>query len=140
MIAEGLVPYLTEKDVHRLLTGVVDAFPTGQIQIDTVPVWAWRTSKWDPTLRKYDARFHCGFDVPAALAAWHPRLEYVDEAPMYDAPILRAKAPRAHPLSVPRDEPGAGHETVHPHRALPLPGDAGLAQALNTGGAPWSGR
>ncbi|GAA4533609.1 class I SAM-dependent methyltransferase [Nonomuraea ferruginea] len=93
MIAEGLVPYLTEKDVHRLLTGVVDAFPTGQIQIDTVPVWAWRTSKWDPTLRKYDARFHCGFDVPAALAAWHPRLEYVDEAPMYDAPILRAKAP-----------------------------------------------
>ncbi|MFC5821288.1 class I SAM-dependent methyltransferase [Nonomuraea harbinensis] len=93
VIAKGLVPYLTEKDVHRLLTGVVDAFPTGQIQIDTVPVWAWRTSKWDPALRKYDARFHCGFDVPAALAAWHPRLEYVDEVPMYDAPILRAKAP-----------------------------------------------
>ncbi|MEV5554896.1 class I SAM-dependent methyltransferase [Nonomuraea wenchangensis] len=93
MIAEGLVPYLTEEDVRRLLTSVVDAFPSGQIQFDTVPVWAWRFSRWDPTLRVYDARFHCGFDVPAALAAWHPRLEYVDEAPMNDAPILMAKAP-----------------------------------------------
>ncbi|QYC41989.1 Leucine carboxyl methyltransferase [Nonomuraea coxensis DSM 45129] len=93
MVAEGLVPYLPEADVRRLLTGVVDAFPEGQIQLDTVPVWAWRFSRWDPTLRRYDARFHCGFDVPAALAAWHPRLEYVDEAPMYDAPVLMAKAP-----------------------------------------------
>ncbi|GAB3891042.1 class I SAM-dependent methyltransferase [Kibdelosporangium lantanae] len=93
MIAEGLVPYLTETDVRRLLTGVVDAFPTGQIQVDTVSVWAWRTSKWDPTLRRYGTRFHCGFDDPAALADWHPRLEYVDEAPMTDAPVLMAKAP-----------------------------------------------
>ena len=29
MIAEGLVPYLTETEVRRLLTSVVDAFPTG---------------------------------------------------------------------------------------------------------------
>jgi O-methyltransferase involved in polyketide biosynthesis len=93
MIAEGLVPYLTESDVRRLLTSVVDAFPTGQIQFDTVPVWAWRTSKWDPTLRKYGAQFQCGFNDPAALADWHPRLEYVDEAPMYDSPVLMAKAP-----------------------------------------------
>ncbi|WP_163507466.1 class I SAM-dependent methyltransferase [Fodinicola acaciae] len=93
MVAEGLVPYLTETDLRRLLTGVVDAFPTGQIQFDTVSAWAWRTSKWDPTLRRYGARFHCGFDDPAALAGWHPRLEYVDEAPMNDSPLLMAKAP-----------------------------------------------
>ncbi len=93
MIAEGLVPYLTETDVRRLLTSVVDAFPTGQIQFDTVSVWAWRTSKWDPTLRRYGARFRCGFNDPAVLADGHPRLEYVDEAPMNDSPILMAKAP-----------------------------------------------
>ncbi|BEL04080.1 class I SAM-dependent methyltransferase [Actinoplanes sichuanensis] len=93
MIAEGLVPYLTEADLKRLLTSVVDMFPTGQIQFDTVPVWAWRTSRWDPTLRKYDAEFHCGFDDPARLADWHPRLRYVDEAPMNDSPLLTAKAP-----------------------------------------------
>ncbi|WIX98501.1 class I SAM-dependent methyltransferase [Amycolatopsis mongoliensis] len=93
MIAEGLVPYLTEADVRRLLAGVVDAFPSGQIQLDTVSVWAWRTSKWDPTLRRYGTRFRCGFDDPAALAGWHPRLEYVDEAPMNDSPLLMAKAP-----------------------------------------------
>lgn len=57
VIAEGLVPYLTEPDARRLLTSVVDAFLTGQIQIDTVAVWAWRTSRWVPTLRKYDTRF-----------------------------------------------------------------------------------
>ncbi|UBU08718.1 class I SAM-dependent methyltransferase [Nonomuraea gerenzanensis] len=93
MIAEGLVPYLAEPEVRRLLTGVADAFPTGQIQLDTVPVWAWRTSRWDPTLRRYGTRFRCGFDDPAALAAWHPRLEYAGEAPMSDAPILMARAP-----------------------------------------------
>ncbi|MEV0611768.1 class I SAM-dependent methyltransferase [Nonomuraea sp. NPDC050404] len=93
MVAEGLVPYLTEPDARRLLTGVVDAFPSGQIQLDTVAVWAWRTSKWDPTLRRYGTRFRCGFNEPAALAHWHPRLEYVDEAPMNDSPVLMAKAP-----------------------------------------------
>jgi O-methyltransferase involved in polyketide biosynthesis len=93
MIAEGLVPYLTEAELRRLVTSVVDAFPVGRLQFDTVPVWAWRTSKWDPTLRKYDAQFHCGFNDPATLADWHPRLEYVDQALMYDSPMLRAKAP-----------------------------------------------
>jgi O-methyltransferase involved in polyketide biosynthesis len=93
MIAEGLVPYLTETDVRRLLISVVNAFPAGQAQFDTVAVWAWRTSKWNPALRKYGTRFHCGFDDPAALAEWHPRLEYIDEAPMNDSPELMAKAP-----------------------------------------------
>ena len=93
MIAEGLVPYLTGTAARQLLTSVVDAFPTGQIQFDTVSVWAWRTSKWDPLGRKYDAQFHCGFNDPAALAGWHPRLEYAGEAPMNDSPVLMAKAP-----------------------------------------------
>ncbi|WP_410675316.1 class I SAM-dependent methyltransferase [Amycolatopsis sp. cmx-4-68] len=93
VIAEGLVPYLTEPDVRRLLTTIVDAFPSGQIQLDTVSVWAWRTSKWDPTLRRYGTRFHCGFDDPSVLAGWHPRLGYVGEAPMNDSPELMAKAP-----------------------------------------------
>jgi O-methyltransferase involved in polyketide biosynthesis len=93
MIAEGLVPYLAETDLRRLLTSVVDAFPHGQMQFDTVSVGAWRISKWDPLGRRYNARFGCGFDDPAALADWHPRLEYADEAPMNDAPVLRAKAP-----------------------------------------------
>jgi O-methyltransferase involved in polyketide biosynthesis len=93
MIAEGLVPCLTETDVRRLLTGVVGACPTGQVQFDTVSVWSWRISKWNPLLRQYDAQFHCGFNDPAALADWHPRLEYAREAPMNDSPVLMAKAP-----------------------------------------------
>jgi O-methyltransferase involved in polyketide biosynthesis len=92
-VAEGLVPYLTEPDARRLLAGIVDAFPAGQILLDTVSVSAWRTSKWDPLGRKYNAQFHSGFNDPAALADWHPRLEYVDKAPMNDSPLLMAKAP-----------------------------------------------
>lgn len=93
LIAEGLVPYLTEAAARSLLTSVVDAFPSGQMLFDIVSVWAWRASKWDPLGRRYNAQFHCGFNDPAALAGWHPRLEYVDEAPMNDAPVLLAKAP-----------------------------------------------
>jgi O-methyltransferase involved in polyketide biosynthesis len=93
MIAEGLVPYLTEAEVRRLVTGVVDAFPAGQIQLDTVPVWAWRSSRWDPSLRRYGTRFRGGFDEPARIADWHPRLRYVGAAPVSDSPVLTAKAP-----------------------------------------------
>jgi O-methyltransferase involved in polyketide biosynthesis len=93
LIAEGLVPYLTEADARLLLTSVVDAFPTGQMLFDIVSVAAWRGSKWDPLGRKYNSQFHCGFNDPAAPADWHPRLEYVDEAPMNDSPLLTAKAP-----------------------------------------------
>jgi O-methyltransferase len=93
VIAEGLVPYLIEADLRRLLTRVVDTFPAGQIQLDTVSVSAWRTSKWDPLARRYNARFHCGFDDPAVLADSHPRLHYVDEAPMNDSPELMTRAP-----------------------------------------------
>jgi O-methyltransferase involved in polyketide biosynthesis len=93
LIAEGLLPYLTETDVRGLLISVVDAFPTGQLQFDTVRVWAWRSSKWDPSLRKYDAQFHWGVNDLAALADWHPRLEYVEEALMNESPLLTAKAP-----------------------------------------------
>ena len=93
VIAEGLVPYLTEADARRLLTSVVDAFPIGQIQLDTVSVSAWRFSRWDPLGRRYNAEFVWGFDDPAALADWHERLQYVDEAPMNDSPVLLARAP-----------------------------------------------
>jgi O-methyltransferase involved in polyketide biosynthesis len=93
VIAEGLVPYLTEADARLLLTSIVDAFPAGQLEFDTVSVSAWRASKWDPLGRKYNALFHCGFDDPAALADWHPRLAFIDEAPMNDSPVLMAKAP-----------------------------------------------
>ena len=95
LIAEGLVPYLTEIDTKRLLTSIVDAFPAGQIQLDTVSVSAWRFSRWDPLGRRYNAQFHCGFDEPATLADWHPRLKYLGEAPMNDSPVLLAKAPTA---------------------------------------------
>ncbi|MEU4218891.1 class I SAM-dependent methyltransferase [Actinoplanes sp. NPDC026623] len=93
VIAEGLVPYLTEAAARLLLTSVVDAFPAGQILFDTVSVGAWHASKWDPLGRRYNAQFHCGFNDAAALAEWHPRLQYVDEAPMNDSPELMAKAP-----------------------------------------------
>ncbi len=95
VIAEGLVPYVTEIEAKRLLISIVDRFPTGQIQLDTVSVSAWRFSRWDPLGRRYNARFHCGFDDPSTLAEWHQRLEYVDEAPMNDSPTLLAKAPTA---------------------------------------------
>lgn len=93
VVAEGLVPYLTETEARALLTSVVDAFPTGQIQLDTVSVSAWRSSRWNPLGRRYNAQFRCGFDDPTTLATWHPKLEYVDEAPMNTSPVLLARAP-----------------------------------------------
>jgi O-methyltransferase involved in polyketide biosynthesis len=93
VVAEGLIPYLTQTEARELLIDIVDAFPTGQIQLDTVSVPAWRFSRWDPLGRRYGAQFRCGFDDPRSLADWHDDLEYVDEEPMNDSPVLLAKAP-----------------------------------------------
>ena len=30
-----------------MLTTLIDAFPTGQMQFEMVPAWVWKTSKWD---------------------------------------------------------------------------------------------
>ncbi|WP_204293445.1 hypothetical protein [Actinoplanes campanulatus] len=87
------MPYLTEDGLRRLLVGIVDTFPTGQMEFDTVSVSAWRGSRWDPIGRRYGAVFRFGFDDPATLADWHPRLRYVDEAPMNDSPVLMDRAP-----------------------------------------------
>ncbi|MFC7620392.1 class I SAM-dependent methyltransferase [Microlunatus sp. GCM10028923] len=92
MIAEGLVPYLTVAEVRRLLTDLIEAFPLGQFQFETCPVWVQRSSGWDPTLRKYGTRFNFSCNDPAALADWHPRLRYLGEAPMNDSPLI-ARAP-----------------------------------------------
>lgn len=93
MVAEGLVPYLTQSDLRRLLTGIIDAFPSGELAFDTVSASAWRMSSRDPLGRKYNAIFQWGLDDPSTLADWHPRLAFVDEAPMNDSPVLMAKAP-----------------------------------------------
>ncbi|GAA1615593.1 class I SAM-dependent methyltransferase [Actinoplanes couchii] len=94
-VAEGMLPYLTEPDARRLVTGIVDTFPSGVLAFDVASVGAWKMSRWDPIGRSYNALFRCGFDDPAVLAAWHPELAFVDEAPMNDAPELMAKAPPA---------------------------------------------
>lgn len=91
-IAEGLIPYLSQAEVLRLLTDLMEAFPLGQFQFETCPVFIQRSSAWDPTLRKYGTRFNFGCDDPAALADWHPRLTYLGEAPMNDSPLI-ARAP-----------------------------------------------
>ncbi|GLY01605.1 MULTISPECIES: class I SAM-dependent methyltransferase [Actinoplanes] len=93
MVAEGLLGYLTEADVRRLLTGIVEAFPSGRLLFDVVSVAGWRASRWDPIGRRYNARFLSGIDDPAVIAGWHPRLSYVGEAPMNDSPLLMARAP-----------------------------------------------
>lgn len=87
MIAEGLLPYLEAADVERVVTSIVDGFPSGQLQCDLVPPWVSRTSKYDPNLRKYGVTFKSGFK-PRVLADWHPRLEYLDEAPILNSPDL----------------------------------------------------
>ncbi|HWS34941.1 MAG TPA: hypothetical protein VN408_19655 [Actinoplanes sp.] len=75
------------------MTGIVDAFPSGWLLFDIASASAWRFSKWDPIGRWYGALFRCGFDDPQELAGWHPRLEFADEAPMNDSPLLTAAAP-----------------------------------------------
>ncbi|TCP45791.1 methyltransferase (TIGR00027 family) [Tamaricihabitans halophyticus] len=68
IIAEGLLMYLSESDVHRLLASVTERFPGGELIFDGMGRVLARLSKM----------FGWTLDDPAELERRHPRLRRVD--------------------------------------------------------------
>lgn len=74
VVAEGLVPYLTEAQVRQLFQRLTDRFatdgsPGGELLFDGLAPWAVRLSKIQ----------HWGLRDPRQLEHWNPRLTYVEQ-------------------------------------------------------------
>ncbi|MBO0810590.1 MAG: class I SAM-dependent methyltransferase [Microlunatus sp.] len=74
VVAEGVLPYLTEADIRELLRGVTDRFPSGELIFDGVAGATFRMTKL----------FQWALADPDQLEAWNPRLKLVDVVPVFD--------------------------------------------------------
>lgn len=76
VVAEGLLMYLHEEEVRRLVQRLVDRFPGGEMHFDTLSALA-------PVLSKVFTRGIITWGIRDArrLAAWHPRLRFLEQAP-----------------------------------------------------------
>lgn len=75
IVAEGLVPYLTEDETRRLFRRLTDHFPAGELLFDTIaPLVARRSKlfKWGPRdgreIEQWDDRLTCAARVPFTAA------------------------------------------------------------------------
>lgn len=76
LVAEGLVMYLTESEVRRLLQRVTDRFGCGEMQFDTLTALA-------PLMSKLFTRgiIKWGIRDAREIQAWNPRLRLVEQTP-----------------------------------------------------------
>ena len=75
VVAEGLLMYITERDVRELLGRLTDRFPSGEMLFDTGPPSGPRLSK---ILTKGITKW--GIADPRELEAWNPRLRFVEQS------------------------------------------------------------
>lgn len=68
MVAEGLLPYLTETENRQLLQRIIDRFGGGELIFDVLPQWGPRTSK----LVKWGTR------DGRQIQRWNSRLRYLE--------------------------------------------------------------
>jgi methyltransferase (TIGR00027 family) len=68
MVAEGLLPYLSEAENRQLLERIIDRFGSGELIFDVLSPWAPRTSKL----------FKSGIRDDRQIQGWNPRLRCLE--------------------------------------------------------------
>jgi O-methyltransferase involved in polyketide biosynthesis len=74
VVAEGLLMYLREDEVRRLLQRLIDRFPGGEMHFDTLSALA-------PLMSKIFTRgiIEWGIRDARVIATWHPRLRFLEQ-------------------------------------------------------------
>jgi O-methyltransferase involved in polyketide biosynthesis len=79
VVAEGLLMYLGEADVRRLVLRLREAFPACQLVADVFSRMTARTAMRHPSLRRTGATIGWGLDDPRELEAWAPGIHLEEE-------------------------------------------------------------
>lgn len=77
IVAEGLLMYLHEQEVRRLLQRLTDRFAGGEMHFDTLSALA-------PLLSKFFTRgiIKWGIKDAREIATWNPRLRFIEQTPV----------------------------------------------------------
>ncbi|MCA9073646.1 MAG: class I SAM-dependent methyltransferase [Planctomycetaceae bacterium] len=80
VIAEGLLMYLDQDSVQRLLQTLVKEFTGGELIIEAWSTFVRRVwGTLSPALRRTGASLHWGLDNPKTIEAWDPRITVKNE-------------------------------------------------------------
>ncbi|MGD9028629.1 MAG: class I SAM-dependent methyltransferase [Anaerolineae bacterium] len=88
VVAEGLLMYLDEADVRRLVLRLQQAFPGCQLIADVFSRLTARSATNHPALRATGASLGWGIDDPRELEAWAPGARLLEEWFFSDDPDL----------------------------------------------------
>jgi O-methyltransferase involved in polyketide biosynthesis len=79
MVAEGLLMYLDEADVRRLLLRLREAFPGCRLVADVFSRMTARSATRHPSLKQTGAAIGWGIDDPQEIAAWAGGIRLLEE-------------------------------------------------------------
>ncbi|WHU49447.1 class I SAM-dependent methyltransferase [Gordonia sp. L191] len=115
-LAEGISMYLTRDEGLALLSGVVERFPAGEIQIDFYNWLAIATQRVHMLNRRSGSRLHWAVNSPNDIVDEIPALRVVDSANLFSAETFaRVSGPFAGAGVLSRAIP-AGRKALQYHR------------------------
>jgi O-methyltransferase involved in polyketide biosynthesis len=79
VVAEGLLMYLDEADVRRLVIGLHETFPGCRLLADVFSRLTARSAARHPALKQTGATVGWGIDDPGELETWSPGLRLLQE-------------------------------------------------------------
>ena len=79
VIAEGLLMYLAEPDVKRLVLELQEAFPISRLIADVFSRMTARSASQHPSLKQTGATIGWGIDDPHEMEAWAPGIHLLEE-------------------------------------------------------------
>jgi O-methyltransferase involved in polyketide biosynthesis len=88
VVAEGLLMYLDEADVRRLVLRLHETFPGCRLIADVFSRQTARSATKHPSLKSTGATIGWGMDDPCELEAWAPGLRLLEEWYFTDDPDL----------------------------------------------------
>ena len=88
VVAEGLLMYLDEADVRRLLLRLHESFPGCRLIADVFSKLAARSAANHPSLKQTGATLGWGIDDPRELESWAPGIRLLEETYFSDDPDL----------------------------------------------------
>ncbi|TFH35923.1 MAG: class I SAM-dependent methyltransferase [Anaerolineales bacterium] len=88
VVAEGLLMYLDEADVRRLVLRLHETFPGCRLIADVFSRLTARSARKHPSLKNTGATIGWGVDDPGELESWAPGLRLLEEWYFTDDPEL----------------------------------------------------
>ena len=88
VVAEGLLMYLDEADVKRLVLGLHETFPGCQLVADVFSRMTARSATNHPSLKNTGASLGWGIDDPCELETWASGIHLLEEWYFTDDPDL----------------------------------------------------